>query len=321
MASVEVLDRTDKNAVMALPEESEVLSWVDSLSNWGRWGDDDELGTLNLITPDVRRRAAAAVEEGISVSCAWDVPAGPVGIEGVVTAVPSLAGTKFGYSTEQITALTVHGVASTHLDALCHIFWDGQMYNGRSSDLVSADGGAAQLPITVARDGVITRGVLLDVAAARNVPWLEPGEGVFPDYLEAAESRQGVRVEPGDAVLLRTGFGRYRRETGWLPGDLESGASQPGWHAASLPWLREREVSLIGCDSANDATPSGYPAILLPVHVVGLVAMGLWLMDNCDLEGLSATAARLSRWDFQLAVCPLTLAGLTSSPVNPIATF
>jgi kynurenine formamidase len=306
---------------MALPEESEVLLWVDSLSNWGRWGDDDQLGTLNLITPDVRRRAAAAVEEGISVSCAWDVPSGPVGVEGVVTAIASLAGTRFGYSTEQITALTVHGVAWTHLDALCHIFWDGQMYNGRSSDLVSGDWGATQLPITVARDGVITTGVLLDVAAARNVPWLQPGEGVVPDDLEAAESRQGVRVESGDAVLLRTGFGRYRRETGWAPGDAESYSRQPGWHAASLPWLREREVSLVGCDSANDATPSGYSEILLPVHVVGLVAMGLWLMDNCDLEGLSATAARLSRWDFQLAVCPLTLAGLTSSLVNPIGTF
>jgi kynurenine formamidase len=306
---------------MALPEESEVLLWVDSLSNWGRWGDDDQLGTLNLITPDVRRRAAAAVEEGISVSCAWDVPSGPVGVEGVVTAIASLAGTRFGYSTEQITALTVHGVAWTHLDALCHIFWDGQMYNGRSSDLVSGDWGATQLPITVARDGIITRGVLLDVAAARNVPWLQPGEGVVPDDLEAAESRQGVRVESGDAVLLRTGFGRYRRETGWAPGDAESYSRQPGWHAASLPWLREREVSLVGCDSANDATPSGYSEILLPVHVVGLVAMGLWLMDNCDLEGLSATAARLSRWDFQLAVCPLTLAGLTSSLVNPIGTF
>ena len=255
------------------------------------------------------------------MSCAWDVPNGPAGVERVVTAVPSLAGTKFGYSTEQITALTVHGFASTHLDALCHIFWDGQMYNGRSSDLVSADEGATQLPITVARGGVITRGVLLDVAAARNVPWLQPGEGVFPDDLEAAESRQRVRVESGDAVLLRTGFGRYRRETGWLPGDAESGASQPGWHAASLPWLREREVSLIACDTANDVTPSGYPAIPLPVHLVALVAMGLWLMDNCDLEGLSATAAGLSRWDFQLAVCPLTLAGLTSSLVNPIATF
>jgi kynurenine formamidase len=235
--------------------------------------------------------------------------------------MPSLAGTKFGYSTEQVTALTVHGLASTHLDALCHIFWDGQMYNGRSSDLVSGDWGATQLPITVARDGVITTGVLLDVAAARNVPWLQPGEGVVPDDLEAAESRQGVRVESGDAVLLRTGFGRYRRETGWAPGDAESYSRQPGWHAASLPWLREREVSLVGCDSANDATPSGYSEILLPVHVVGLVAMGLWLMDNCDLEGLSATAARLSRWDFQLAVCPLTLAGLTSSLVNPIGTF
>jgi kynurenine formamidase len=306
---------------MSLPEESEVLSWIDRLSNWGRWGGDDQLGTLNLITPEVRRRAAAAVEEGISVSCARDVATGPVGVEAAVTAVPSLAGTKFGYSTEQITALTVHGVASTHLDALCHVFWDGQMYNGRSSDLVSADEGATQLPITVARDGIITRGVLLDVAAARNVPWLEPGEGVFPDDIEAAEARQGVRVESGDAVLLRTGFGRYRRETGWVPGDLESHSKQPGWHAASLPWLREREVSLIGSDTANDAMPSGYSAIPLPVHVVALVAMGLWLMDNCDLEVLSATTAQLSRWYFQLAVCPLTLAGLTSSPVNPIATF
>jgi kynurenine formamidase len=306
---------------MDLPEESEVLSWVNSLSNWGRWGDDDQLGTLNLITPNVRRRAAAAVREGISVSCAWDVPNGPVGVEGVVTAVPSLPGTKLGYSTEKITALTVHGFASTHLDALCHIFWEGQMYNGLSSGRVSADGGATQLPITVARGGVITRGVLLDVAAARKVPWLEPGEGVFPDDLEAAESRQGVRVESGDAVLLRTGFGRYRRGTGWLPGGAESAASQPGWHAASLPWLREREVSLIGCDTANDVTPSGYPAIPLPVHVVALVAMGLWLMDNCDLEDLSATATRLSRWNFHLSVCPLTLAGLTSSLVNPIATF
>jgi kynurenine formamidase len=305
---------------MALPEQSEVLSWMDSLSNWGRWGDEDQLGTLNLITPEVRRRAAATVRDGISVSCAWDVPTGPVGVEGAVTAMPNLAGTKFGYSGEQITSWTVHGFASTHLDALCHMFWDGQMYNGWSSDLVSADEGATQLPITVARDGIITRGILLDVAAARNVSWLEPGEGVVPDDVEAAESRQGVTVESGDAVLLRTGFGRYRRETGWLPRAGHS-ASQPGWHAASLPWLRERGVSLIGCDTANDATPSGYPAMPLPVHVVGLVAMGLWLMDNCDLEGLSAAAARLSRWDFQLAICPLTLAGLTSSPVNPIATF
>jgi kynurenine formamidase len=304
---------------MGAPAEADVLSWFDGLSNWGRWGADDELGTLNLITPEVRRRAAAAVKDGITVSCAWDIPFGPQGLEGELTAVPQAPGMRMGFSTEQITAMSVHGYAATHLDALCHIFWDSRMYNGRSAELVS-EGGAQGLPITVAKEGLITRGVLLDVAGTRGVPWLEPGDGVFPEDLEAAEARQNVRVESGDAVLLRTGFGRFRRETGRISA-AEPGVTQPGWHAASLPWLRERGVSFIGCDTATDVTPSGYRAIPLPVHIIGLVAMGLWLVDNCDLEELAATAARLSRWDFHLAVCPLPLSGLTSSPVNPVATF
>jgi kynurenine formamidase len=304
---------------MVVPSEADVLSWFDALSNWGRWGTDDVLGTLNLITPQVRGRAAASVTEGITVSCAWEVPTGPLGLDRELTAVPQAPGMRMGYSTEQVTAMTVHGYATTHLDALCHIFWDGQMYNGRPAELVSA-AGASALPITVAKHGIITRGVLLDVAAARNVPWLESGDGVRPEDLEAAEARQDVRVAAGDAVLLRTGFGRYRKETG-RTSTAEAGVSQPGWHASSLPWLRERDVSVIGCDSANDVTPSGYRAMPLPVHIIGLVSMGLWLVDNCDLEELASTAARLSRWDFHLAICPLALSGMTSSPVNPIATF
>jgi kynurenine formamidase len=304
---------------MTEPAEEEVLSWFDDLSNWGRWGADDELGTLNLITPEVRQRGAKTVTEGLSVSCAWELPNSPSGFEKVLTAVPQAQGTRFGYSTEQITTMTVHGYTATHLDALCHMFWDGQMYNGRPAHLVS-DESADALPITVAKRGVITRGVLLDVAGARGVPWLEPGEGAFPEDLEAAEVRQGVRVEPGDAVLLRTGFGRYRSETGRVSA-AESGTKQPGWHAAALPWLRERDVSLIGSDTANDVAPSGYRAMPLPVHIIGLVSMGLWLLDNCNLEELASTAARLSRWQFQLAVCPIAFSGLTSSPVNPIATF
>jgi kynurenine formamidase len=304
---------------MTEPAEAEVLAWFDALSNWGRWGADDELGTLNLITPGVRRSAAKAVREGIVVSCAWEVPKGPLGLEGVLEAMPMASGMRLGYSTEQITAMTVHGYTTTHLDALCHIFWDGQMYNGRPAELVS-EAGAQALPITVAKQGVITRGVLLDVAAARGVPWLEPGQGAFPEDLEAAEARQHVRVTSGDAVLLRTGFGRYRQETGRVS-TSDSRIKQPGWHAAALPWLREREVSLIGCDTATDVSPSGYAAIPLPVHIIGLVAMGLWLIDNCNLEELALTASRLARWEFHLAVCPLVLSSLTSSPVNPIATF
>lgn len=307
------------------PREDEVISWFDTLSNWGRWGADDELGTLNLITPEVRKRAVAAVEDGVSVSCGWDVPRGPLGFERTITAVDlsTKSGSRrgrIGWSLENVSALAFHGYALTHLDALCHIFWDGHMYNGRSTSLVSDADGAAELPITDVRDGLVTRGVLLDVAAVRGVPWLEPGEGAYPDDLEAAEEREGVRVEPGDAVLLRTGYGRWRHETGKVS-PMEEGITQPGWQAACLPWLRERGVAFIGCDSANDVSPSGYSKIALPVHVIGLVAMGLWLVDNCDLEELAATAERLSRWAFLLSVNPLRLTGLTASPVNPIAVF
>ena len=307
------------------PPEEEVISWFDTLSNWGRWGDHDELGTLNLVTPDVRRKAAAAVTEGTCVSCSWDVPTGPLGFERVVTAVDLYAesgGTRgrLGWSLEHLTAMAFHGYAVTHLDALCHIFWDGHMYNGRPTDLVSDDAGARALAITGAGGGITTRGVLLDVAAVRDVPWIEPGEGVFPEDLEAAEARQGVRVESGDGVMLRTGHGRYRHETGKVS-PMEAGITQPGWQAACLPWLRERDVSFIACDTANDVSPSGYSQIALPVHVIGLVAMGLWLVDNCDLEELAATAERLSRWAFHLSVNPLRLTGLTGSAVNPIATL
>jgi kynurenine formamidase len=303
---------------VTLPPETEVLSWFDSLSNWGRWGADDELGTLNLITPEVRTRAAALVKDGTTVSCAWEVPTEPPDLERTITTVPKVASSRFGFSTEQITAMTIHSGTWTHLDALCHIFWDGLMYNGRSAALVSDRAGALALPITTARQGIITRGVLLDVAASRGAPWLDPGEGVLPEDLEAAESRQGVRVTSGDAVMLRTGFGRYRRETGAPAGPL---VSQPGWQAATMPWLRDRDVALIACDTGNDVVPSGYAAISIPVHIIGLVAMGLWLIDNCDLEELAATAKRLSRWEFHLAVCPLVVSGMTSSPVNPVATF
>src|SRR5579864_8818814 len=173
-----------KDLVMpTAPSEQEVISWFDSLSNWGRWGPDDELGTLNLITPDVRKKAAATVTEGVTVSCSWDVPSGPLGFEGAVSAVDLARDSKarIGWSLEHISAMVFHGYAITHLDALCHIFWDGHMYNGRPTDLVSEETGAQQLAITDAGGGMLTRGVLLDGARVRDVPWLEPSEGAFPE--------------------------------------------------------------------------------------------------------------------------------------------
>ena len=313
----------------ATPTQDDVLGYFDSLSNWGRWGDDDELGTLNHITADVRRAAAQAVRHGTSVSCAWEMAA-PAGMERSTTAfscaadMPGaedmpLAGfhrdRRWGFSSEQLS-FTFHGNTHTHVDSPCHIFWDGTMYNGRSYSLVDAAEGSAWAAVTAAANGMVTRGVLLDIPKVRDVPWLEPGQGVFPDDLEDAEHRQGVRVRPGDAVLLRTGHGRVRHEEG-----DKANFMQAGWHASCLPWLHEREVALIGADSPQDVQPSGYEDVLMPVHAVSLVAMGLWLLDNCDLEACATTAAELEQWDFLLAIAPIRFAGSSGSPVNPIATF
>ncbi|GIE83065.1 cyclase [Actinoplanes philippinensis] len=306
----------------------DVLGYFDTLSNWGRWGDDDQLGTLNHITGDVRLAAARAVRHGRSVSCAWDV-AVPGEMERATTTCPCAADMpgaeampaafhadrRWGFSSERL-GLTFHGNTVTHLDSPCHLYWDGRLYNGRPHTMVDAATGSAWAAVTAAANGIVTRGVLLDVAAARGVPWLEPGEGVRPRDLEEAERRQGVRVRSGDAVLLRTGYGRVRHEAGYTPA-----LTQAGWHATSLPWLHEREVALIGADTPQDVQPSGYDNVLMPVHAVGLVAMGLWLVDNCDLEACAATAAELSQWDFQLAVAPVRFTGTSGSPVNPIATF
>ena len=313
-----------------IPSEETVVSWMDSLSNWGRWGEDDQLGTLNLVTPEVRRAAAATVTEGVSVSCAWDIenthePDHAMGTPQrfmVATGESAAAMAESGVSRMggalEFFGLVYHGYAITHLDGLCHIFWDGKMYNGRPAHLVNSARGAANLPITELRDGIATRGVLLDVAAAKGADWMQPGEGVFPEDLEAAEARQGVQVRPGDAVLLRTGYGRRKREVGREP-LLETGF--PGWHVACMPWLKERGAAVIGADTATDVNPSGYPQLRIPVHAVGIVAMGLWLIDNMQLEDAAAKAAELGRWEFQFVLSPLRIIGSTGSPANPLAIF
>ncbi len=321
-------------APTAVPSEEEVLRYFDTLSNWGRWGDDDELGTLNLITTDARRRGASAVRHGVSVSCAWEVPTGPGGLERSTFAftcsaempgsedvsMPGFHEDRRWGSSGELLSFAFHGGAYTHVDSLSHIFWDGTMYNGRSSDLVDSADGARWGAVTAAADGMVTRGVLLDIPPTRGVDWLEPGEAVFPHDLEAAEARQGVRVESGDALFLRTGYGRYRHETGHVWTDTAH-MTQAGWHASCMPWLYEREVAYIGADTAQDAEPTGYDNIFMPVHTIGIVAMGLWLVDNCDLEGLAATAERLQQWDFLSSVAPVRFTGTSGSPINPIATF
>lgn len=305
------------------PTEAEVLGYFESLSNWNRWGADDELGALNHITPDTRRAAAALVREGLSVSCAWDIETAPRADQlfgapqryMLATGRDPLAVGRGGAALE-VTSFAFHGVTITHLDGLSHIFWDGAMYNGKPAELVTAAEGARHHAVTAFRDGIVTRGVLMDVPALDGRPWLDAGEGVFPEHLEAAEARQGVRVRAGDAVLLRTGKGRILREE-----DARPPRSAGGWHAASLPWLHERGAAIIGADTAQEAGGPGYDALPMPVHLIAIAAMGMPLIDNCDLEALAETCERLNRWEFFLCVQPLRLQGGTGGAVNPIAVF
>jgi kynurenine formamidase len=286
-----------------------------TLSNWGRWGDDDQLGALNLISPQVTAAAAATVRTGRTVSCARpldtvssaDNPA-PVAHHMTGTASEGMGADYF--------AIASHGFATSHIDALCHIFHDGKLYNGYPAEAVTAHG-ATKLGIHRLRDGIVTRGVLLDVPALRGVDALAPGEPVFPEDLEAAEEQAGLTVRSGDALLVRTGRWQWRREHGaWDAGQLAAGLD-----ASCLPWLRERDVATLGSDGVSDVLPSRVDGVGMPIHTVVIVAMGVHLLDNLDLDALAVACREEARWEFLFTVAPLVLRRGTASPVNPIALF
>jgi kynurenine formamidase len=304
---------------MEQPAKDEVLSYFDSLSNWGRWGDQDELGTLNLISAEKRRRAASEVVVGSAVSCsrpivredpAADIPIPPLHF------MLETGESEGSLSSSDFLGIAPHGYSVTHVDALAHQFWAGRMYNGRSASEVTARG-ATSCSVDAMHDGVFTRGVVLDIPALKGKPYLEPGEAVFSDDLEAAERAQGVVVEEGDALLLRTGWYRRRLEVG--PPNLAR--PRPGLHAQTLPWLRERGISILAADAANDVFPSGYEGLLWPVHSVGIVAMGLAMIDNCQFEDLLELCHQAGRWSFLFVAAPLRLAGGTGAPLSPLAVF
>jgi kynurenine formamidase len=310
------------------PLASEMLEYFDTLSNWGRWGEDDQAGTLNYITADSVRAATALVRDGVHVSCSAVIKAetepdqilGPPQRYMVSTgdsAHPGDSPDRAGWGPIEYIGLTFHGFTVTHIDALCHNVWQGKMYNGKPASMVTTRSGALVESVLAARSGIVTRGVVLDIAAVRGKRWLDPGEGVYPEDLELAEERQGVRVGEGDAVLIRTGYDLRRREFGQ---DAKL-VGQPGWHVASLPWLHERRVAVIGSDSCQEVVPSGYDELVHPVHKIGIVAMGLWLIDNMQLEQVVQLCVARNRWQFCLTVAPLLIDGGTGSPVNPIALF
>ncbi|MYB21125.1 MAG: cyclase family protein [Chloroflexi bacterium] len=303
---------------------TDVDALAQQLSNWGRWGDDDERGALNFITPEVSAAAAAQVSEGVTVSCALELaktPAAdnPTPVTHFMTGagdVSGLGGLRGLESTGDGFVIAPHGMANTHIDALCHILDQGRMYNGfPASEVLST--GARKNSIMGLEQGIATRGVLLDIARARGNGWLEPGYGITVDDLEAAEAAQGVTVRSGDILLVRTGRDNRREVEGATP----PFAGMAGLLMETLPWIREREVAILGCDGVSDVIPSNVEGSPLPIHHIIITYMGVHLIDNARLGPLGEACAERNRWEFLLTIAPLRLVGGTASPINPIAMF
>lgn len=308
----------------------QVLEWYRTLSNWGRWGYEDERGTLNLITPAKVQQAAGLVRDGVVVSCTR-----PMGYDPVPDApIPSrhfMLKSGEGEPAESVGRFSAldaflfapHGRTMTHLDAPAHTLvrasesepWT--MYNGKSKDLVSTVQGATAGSIELAAGGIVTRGVLLDIARLRGVDWLGK-DGASPADLAAAESAAGITVEAGDVLFVRTGWPKQRAQEGPL-----AAGGGVGLRVDCLPWLRERDVVLLSTDTSNGDDVSLYAGLGSNggIHGVGMGAIGLWILDNADFEELAQTCERLGRWEFEAVVAPLKLERGTGSPVNPLAIF
>ena len=302
--------------------QADIEHMMEDLSNWGRWGADDELGASNLVTLAKRREAIALAKAGLTVSLAHpllkeEAPDVPQPFEHAMFGVPDpdqeptfMGGAGDRYS------ISYHGYSHSHLDALCHLSYKGQDYNGVSYDVVTP-AGCVKGGIENLRNGVVTRGVLYDIPRLKGVPYLEPGTPIYMEDLEAWEVMSGAKARPGDAVFIRTGRWARRAEVG--PWNVAT--SEAGLHASTAPWLHARDVAFVGSDSALDVMPSQIEGVGLPVHMLTIIAMGVNLFDNQDLEALAETAAAQNRWEFMLVAGPLAVPGGTGSPINAIAIF
>lgn len=291
--------------------------WFKEISNWGRWGKDDELGTLNLITPEKRVAAANLVREGVSVSLALELNktqdelnANPFEheLEVGVFGGHEVAGDKY--------AVQYHGFAHSHMDGLPHFAHNGKLYNGYSVKELQSTG-SKKLGIQNFHEGVFTRGVLVDMPWFKGVDFLEAGTAITIQDLEAWEKKTGITVGSGDVLLIRTGRWEQVRQKGqW--NFLEKAA---GSHASVAKWLKQRDVAMIGCDGVSDVMPSGVEGLVNPLHELVLVGLGMPILDNLNLDEVAQVAAKKNRWTFLYVGAPLRVPGGTGSPLNPLAIF
>jgi kynurenine formamidase len=310
----------EEHAVPVDVTAAEFKALFETVRSWGRWGADDELGALNLLTSDRVAAAAGLVRSGVVVSLSLPMSTGispdcpnPAEFRMTQRNDADVGLGEMGFAKDFI-GVDYHSDGHTHIDALCHVAYEGRLYNGLAADTVTDDG-AADEAIALVKNGLVGRGVLLDVPRKRGVPWLEPGEHVFRDDLEAAAREQGVEIGEGDILFVRTGHSRRLAELG--PWDTAS--SKAGLYPTAMSLLAERGVVALGCDGNSDTAPSTTDGVAFPIHVLALNAMGVLLLDYLQFEDLGRACEAAGRWEFLCATAPLRITGGTGSPVNPLA--
>jgi kynurenine formamidase len=332
---------TAPSATASLPVET-FDRMMTEVSNWGRWGKDDQKGAVNLITPAKRKQALAGVKDGISVSMArtaetepaLDNPApivlGRPGRGGARGAAPAPGGAPVTppptppvsprppnpiSGANDTFFIQYHGTVHTHMDAFCHRAYKGLMYNAMPMTSVT-EAGCGMGSVFSFKEGIVSRGVLMDIPRLKGVEYLEPGTRIMPEDLDAWAAKAHIKVEPGDIVLIRTGRWALRDSKG--PYNTNQLA---GLYITCARWLHQRNPAILGSDGASDVHPSGVDQITEPIHALSLVAMGMPIFDNLDLEAVSKEAARLNRWEFLVTAAPAAVPKATGSVLNPIATF
>jgi len=316
---------SDMKATTAPMTAQEFDELFQKVCNWGRWGPDDERGTLNYITPAHIRAAAALVRSGRSVSLALPINtvAGPDNPRPALHYMVQTYDVKSDLGEPQFAldylGSEFHGDCFTHIDALCHIAYKGKLYNGKSTNSVSSHG-ATLADITAYAHGIVGRGVLLDIPRLRGVKWLEPGEAVTREELEASEKAEGVRLGEGDILVFRTGHHRRRLDLGpWNPG--YDGEGKAGLHSTAMLMLHERKIAAFLPDGDGETVPSNVEGVAYPVHTLQIVAMGMACADSLQFEELVKVCEEECRWEFMVVMAPLRLPRGTGSLLNPIAIF
>jgi kynurenine formamidase len=315
-----------------LDDRSILKTYIDRYSNWGRWGTDDEIGTLNFVGPEQVRAAATLVRQGktVSLSLPYDLnlpqdgkfrinpllvmsATGTDHVAGRQDPLPGAFGPAHGIGFAD-DYMIMPNQAGTQWDALSHVFYEGKMYNGRDAGEVDSHG-ALHNGIQNYTARITMRGVLLDVAGHRGVTTLEPGDAIGGDELDAVAAAQGVEIRSGDAVLVRTGFLGARRSS-W--GDYAGGAA-PGLSLHSVPWLAEHEIAAVATDTWGAEVRPNEIDQFQPLHIVALTYMGLAIGEIFELDALADDCASDGVYEFFFVASPLPLTGAVGSPVSALA--